>query len=308
MFQLSPDGFKKMAKFSSPKNQAKKIMKQLQGKHIASVCTAKNYETELISAAKWIKTFNKDPEHNGLFDFTPELAREFLEYRAEFVVQNTLNVARLALESMLHFVLNNLAHNKKLTVIKAVKYIKKSCRYYTNQQVYLIKSHQREKQSFATELAYSAGLRAHELFTIRTLEEQPPDKRPMLKTKFLGRKGILYTVKGKGGLIRTVLVPYHISLLLEDKRLSVPIQKRDRTVFYNQYYNISGGQNWSNTFSAASQRALNWSRGAHGLRHSYARDRMNELLALGLSREESLETVSQELGHFRPEITETYLR
>lgn len=50
------------------------------------------------------------------------------------------------------------------------------------------------------------------------------------------------------------------------------------------------------------------STGAHGLRHSYAQERMTELQNRGLSRDAALETVSQEMGHFRPEITETYLR
>ena len=35
---------------------------------------------------------------------------------------------------------------------------------------------------------------------------------------------------------------------------------------------------------------------------------MTELQNRGLTREQALETVSQELGHFRPEITEVYLR
>ena len=59
--------------------------------------------------------------------------------------------------------------------------------------------------------------------------------------------------------------------------------------------------------SAASERVLGWSTGAHGLRHSYAQERMAELQA-SLSRDAALTTVSQEMGHFRPEITETYLR
>jgi hypothetical protein len=35
---------------------------------------------------------------------------------------------------------------------------------------------------------------------------------------------------------------------------------------------------------------------------------MDELKGLGLSRQVALETVSQELGHFRAEITEVYLK
>ena len=46
---------------------------------------------------------------------------------------------------------------------------------------------------------------------------------------------------------------------------------------------------------------------AHGARHAYAQERMRELQRM-LLRAGALETVSQELGHFRPEIAETYLR
>ena len=62
------------------------------------------------------------------------------------------------------------------------------------------------------------------------------------------------------------------------------------------------------SFSKASNRALFFSNGGHGLRHSYAQERMDELKGLGLSRQVALETVSQELGHFRAEITEVYLK
>ena len=64
----------------------------------------------------------------------------------------------------------------------------------------------------------------------------------------------------------------------------------------------------SSSVTNAAERVLGWSTGAHGLRHSYAQERMYELQHNGLRRDEALETVSQEMGHFRPEITETYLR
>jgi hypothetical protein len=35
---------------------------------------------------------------------------------------------------------------------------------------------------------------------------------------------------------------------------------------------------------------------------------MNELQKIGYDRDTALETVSQEMGHFRPDITEVYLR
>lgn len=75
-------------------------------------------------------------------------------------------------------------------------------------------------------------------------------------------------------------------------------------VHYKRQYIIGSGRN----FSRVSKNALGFSSGAHGLRHSYTQERMSELRDHG-SRERAyaLEVVSQEMGHFRPSITETYL-
>ena len=117
-----------------------------------------------------------------------------------------------------------------------------------------------------------------------------------------------YTVQGKGGLIREVRIPPDLAQQLEGQRLVAPRTITDRGIFYPQYYGIAGGQRWSNAFSVASQRVLGWSAGGHGLRHSYAQERLKELQRQGLRWEYALETVSQEMGHFRPQITEVYLR
>lgn len=82
----------------------------------------------------------------------------------------------------------------------------------------------------------------------------------------------------------------------------------DRGIHYTRHYDLGAGKAWTNSVSAAASRVLGWSSGAHGLRHSYAQQRMAELQRQGLLREAALTTVSQEMGHFRPDITETYLR
>jgi hypothetical protein len=46
---------------------------------------------------------------------------------------------------------------------------------------------------------------------------------------------------------------------------------------------FQGGRNWSNSFSKTSNRAFNWSRGAHGLRHTYAQERMKEIRGIKTS-------------------------
>ena len=48
--------------------------------------------------------------------------------------------------------------------------------------------------------------------------------------------------------------------------------------------------------------------GTHGLRHSYAKERMEELTKEGLSRDEALKEVAEMMGHHRPGITEVYLK
>lgn len=145
--------------------------------------------------------------------------------------------------------------------------------------------------------------------TLARAEERNPDKRPALMSKWAGREGQLYTVQGKGGLIRHVLIPNDLASKLEERRFTHPVtvKVKDRKINYLQRYGIGAGKRWSDSFSKASKRALFFSTGAHGLRHSYAQERMSELIALGHSRALALETTSQEMGHFRPEITEVYL-
>ena len=56
-----------------------------------------------------------------------------------------------------------------------------------------------------------------------------------------------------------------------------PIRVRDRGVFYVQKYDLAGGKKFTDSFAKASERALGWSTGAHGLRHSYAQERLKNL-------------------------------
>src|SRR5690554_7395734 len=98
----------------------------------------------------------------------------------------------------------------------------------------------------------------------------------------------MYTVHGKGGLVREVRIPNHLAERLEERRLETPERVTDRGIHYETRYDIAGGKNWSNSFSAASERTLGFSNGAHGLRHSYAQERMSELAEKGLEREQAL--------------------
>ena len=298
-----------MARFSfkSPEQQALSVAKDFtRSNALDSIRTIDNYRGALESVAKNMQQYGIGDSLRGM---TPETANSYLEIRAEEVRQSQLNMERQAIQCMMHNVSKVLEKNDKLDAsIKSKLETIEASRSYTPEQVHAIASAQTERNALATEIAHAAGLRAHELLTLQRREERTPSDRPALESKFNGRNGVRYTVQGKGGLIREVVLPHSLSARLEDKRLDTANIVNDRGINYRSQYDIAGGQRWSNSFSAASNRTLGWSSGAHGVRHSYAQERMSELQNQRLNYTTRLETVSQEMGHFRPEITEVYLR
>ena len=296
-----------MGIFAKASKQAADVMKQLQGKHIKSVGTVRNYEQSLKGVAQYLKDTGR--KGAGLQSLTLEQAKQYLDARSEEVGQKQLDMDRQAIQVMLKYVTGKLSQNERLEVVKSEKEQIINSRAYTAYQVHEITKHQREHNALATQIVHAAGLRAHELYTLRPATEQSPSVRPARVEKFRGREGVRYTVNGKGGLVREVVIPSHLANKLEAYRLDAPKEITDRNIRYYTRYNIKGGVTYSKSFSAASKTALGWSNGAHGLRHSYAQERMEELrTGASLSYRDALEVVSQEMGHFRPEITETYLR
>jgi len=285
--------------------QASKIVHALNNAGaIKSAGTFRNYKQALTQIAQALKDANM-PSLNNL---TPQIANDYLASRAEEVKQSALDLERQAMQSLLCHFNNQLAEKETLPVVKSELQSVKSSRAYTAEQVREIAAHQREHNAISTEIAHVAGLRAHELLTLRRISERSPDARPAHEAKFEGREGKAYTVTGKGGLCREIRIPSHLASRLEATRLPKPQQVRDRTIFYEKHYGIGGGKAWSNSFSRVSTINLGWSNGAHGVRHSYAQERMNELQKNGYEYREALIVTSQEMGHFRPEITEVYLR
>ena len=200
-----------------------------------------------------------------------------------------------------------LPNGERLTVVRSLKPWRKGGRVYTPQQIRMVAAAQRGRNGLSTLIAHAAGLRAHEFFTLARPDEQPPDARPARSEKFAGRPGRDYTVVGKGGLVRLVRIPDDLAERLEAHRRDEPVRVTDRGIHYTSRYDIAAGTAWGASFTGASKRALGWTRGAHGARHAYAQERMRELQRI-LTRRDALEAVSQELGHFRPDITEAYLK
>lgn len=308
-----------MAKFAKPTTQAASVMKKLQGTQIRSLGTVRNYEQRLVRITAYLQQHRL----GSLREMTPDSAISYLQQRATTVGQKTLDMERQALQAMMQHVTLQLPLGRSLEVIKSSATARTSTkqhptlgrrlanqtRAYNREQMTLIASRQAPHNSLATEIAYAAGLRAHELLSLQRTHRRVADERPTHGMKFAGIREttISYTVHGKGGLVREVRIPIPLAQRLERTRLAAPRGVTDRGINYQQFYAIGGGQPWSKSVSTASKEALGWSNGAHGLRHTYAQERMASLQR-HLPREQALEVVSQELGHFRPEITEVYLR
>jgi len=171
----------------------------------------------------------------------------------------------------------------------------------------MIREHQSPRHALATELVQQ-GLRAHELLTLRPAEAQPRSNHRTWRTDLhAGQNGLLYTVVGKGGLCRQVVLPVQLATRLEEVRLAEPARVMDRGIWYRTCYAVGGGQAWSASFSAASKRILGWSDGGHQVRGGWARDRVASLQQMGYRLGDAREVTSQNLGHFRPDVLEYYL-
>ncbi|MEI6827096.1 MAG: site-specific integrase [Desulfuromonadales bacterium] len=265
---------------------------------IHAVRTAQAYLIDLTGYARFLQI-------NRLGDLksaTAENAQMYLAERQEAgLSQKTLDQDRQAIQCHL---------SKKLDRVQALKKTVLSTRSYTRDQVREISSNQSNRNSLATQITHAAGLRASELNTLRPVSERHASThRTWNGDRFTGRFGELYTVAGKGGLIREVLIPRDLAVHLEATRIvGGPVPVTDRGVCGEKHYDIGGGKNWSTSFSRVSENRLGWSNGGHGLRHSYAQERMRELQGGGFNYEKALATVAQELGHFSATTTEEYLR
>jgi len=190
---------------------------------------------------------------------------------------------------------------------------------YSDEQVKIICQHVIERNAFSIELCRVVGIRVHELLSLQPIQFQLPTSKVLTGIKLKAQRlkfispenpsvlnGRLYSVQGKGGLIRAILIPEAFAIILEKKRLTKPRRVRDRGAYILSHYDIAGGNSLSSSFTKASQRQLGWSNGIHALRHDYVKNRINILFSHFNDFELARLITSQELGHFRPQITNSY--
>lgn len=243
-----------------------------------------------------------DLEVQRIKHITPEMAKEYIKTKqANFASQKSLDRDRKALSIALHIDIKR---------VSAISDQMLSCRSYNREQLKAITSSMSDKNALGVKIAYDAGLRAHELITLKNIDEgEKTTARTWTEDRFQGRDGVRYLVTGKGGLVREVLISKSLSRQLEATRLEQPKKRVDRAVNYLQRYDIGGGNNLSASFTRAAKRVLGFSHGLHGTRHTYAQERIDEMKRIfKATHDDARDVVAQELGHFRGDITETYLR
>jgi len=233
---------------------------------------------------------------------TPDNAEQYLGLKRDnFASQKALDRDRKAL---------SIALGVEIPRLKAVSEQVLSSRAYSTEQINNVTKSMTDRNALAVKIAHNAGLRAHELLTLKRADEgTKTTSRTWTEDRFAGRDGTVYLVTGKGGLTREVLISNDLAKELESRRHEQPQTKMDRGINYLQRYDIGGGNALSSSFTRASQRALTFSNGLHGVRHRYAQERIDEIkLKFNVDHDSARDIVAQELGHFRGDITEVYLR
>lgn len=305
--EISPAKEKHFAKSMTQANKACAMMRE------AGVTQSIGTQNTYRDCLRVFCDFIKENQLGDLKNVTRDVVNRFLAHKEATVGQKTCEKYKQALQAFLR-ARGDLDKTQTLPPVHSAEPQNLSRRAYTAAQVQMIQAHLTKSLAFSTELSYRCGLRAHELLTIRRIDEKRPDRRfhkngTEKKTpwKFADRDGEPYVVTGKGGLTREIRIPSDLAERLEKLRLPKARRVTDRGIYYRQDYDLTGGKRFTDCFRRASIRALGWSTGAHGLRHSYAQERLREL-QFHCNYELSKETVSQEMGHFRPDITDAYLR
>ena len=303
----APAKEKHFAKSLSQANKACALIRQ------AGITQSVGTQNTYRDCLKVFCDFIKENQLGDLKNVSRDVVNRFLAHKEATVGQKTCEKYKQAIQAYLH-ARGDLNKDQNLPPVHSDTPQRLGRRAYTPTQVEMIQAHLTKSLAFSTELSYRCGLRAHELLTIRRIDEKRPDRRfhkdgTEKKTpwKFADRDGEAYVITGKGGLTREIRIPSDLAERLEQLRLPEARRVTDRGIYYRQHYDIVGGKRFTDCFRRASIRALGWSTGAHGLRHSYAQERIREL-QFHCKYDLSKETVSQELGHFRPDITDAYLR
>ena len=189
-------------------------------------------------------------------------------------------------------------------------------RAYTDRQINEVQRYLPNRASLSAKIMRESGCRTKDLATIRLANERPLQAARLDQLhddRFAGREDwINVTFIGKGGHEYESTISQGTATELRQYRLATPKTFTDRGKLKNhpikQQYNIPAGKDFSDAWRQASERSLGFNHGAHGLRHTFAQVRVEELQQQGFTWTQALERTSEQIGHYRYEEIYTYLR
>lgn len=268
---------------------------------IHSLGTFRAYSGSLAQTSRWLRAFYG----MDLCDLEEGLAIEYLQYRAESVGLKAIDLDRHAMQVVLGQPLPRIRPDNLRNDLAC------RSRTCTAEQFALMLDFLPAEAGGSVKLAREAGLRAAELLTLLPIGERGPSDRRWDGDRFLHSsldRPEIFSVTGKGGLVRAVAIAGTTAAWLETRRLSLPARVTDRGIHLATHYDIWGGKRISSIWSETSNRVFGWSNGVHCLRHAFAKQRISELMAAGMEFGRAREVLAQELGHFDPRTTNYYLR
>ncbi|MEX3952801.1 hypothetical protein AB4Y40_34230 [Paraburkholderia sp. EG287B] len=262
---------------------------------VRSLLTERAYRDAYAGYLRWLRANRIQLDHVH----TRGMMLEWLDDLSETTGQKSVDRARQALQKIF---------SVSLPHVESCLPERVHGRAYIFDDVRRVLARQTTRHQLATLLAFDGGLRAHECLTLRERWRAGPSSHRTWSTdRFKGRSGyVIFIVIGKGGLRREVAISLELATELRKYARPEPVIVCDRGVDYISHFDIPGGQRLSSSFSRASMLALGYSNGLHGLRHSFAQNRLKQLL-LVLEPRRALEALSNELGHWRASISLVYL-
>ena len=266
---------------------------------ICGVSTAHAHTRSLKSVADWMHANNG----KHLPNLNEEDAFNYLTLRALTVGQSAVDLDRQAINF-------HLLYEDPIPFLASTVERRLTNRAYTSAQIDLLIANATADMQFSIRVAADAGLRAMELITIATTDQLEESKRDAWSAeRFLGRENdAVFIVRGKGGLYRQVRLSPMLAEQLMKRARPFPTTVSDRALNHKSFFDLTAGVNFSQQFSSLSKKVLGMSNGGHGLRHTFAQSRLRDLMCRGLSFEDALRVLSNELGHFSSNNTFAYLR
>ena len=152
-----------------------------------------------------------------------------------------------------------------------------------------------EKNRIAASIQYEGGARIHETSLVKS-SQMAGYGRDTVSGKDIGRIRIMGG-SGKGGKERTIQVSVRTY-----KALAVEVVRGGGT------FQIKSKDSYRADLRQAARQTGQTYNGSHGLRWSYAQERMEKCQTAGRSYEQSLVITSYDMGHQRADITEHYLQ